>query len=41
MRLGSRELEFSSIPIDYHEAWAKREKALDDSREKFEQVQIP
>ena len=32
--------EFPSTLIDYHEAWAKREKALDGSQEKFEQVQI-
>ena len=32
--------EFSSTLIDYHQAWAEREKALDDSQEKFEQVQI-
>ena len=32
--------EFSSTLIDHHQVWAKREKSLDDSREKFDQVQI-
>ena len=33
-------LEFSSTLVDYHQAWAKRKKTVNDTQEKFEQVQI-